>query len=722
MRQKARLALEHRLRPAGRLRAVCLQHVDPRRAGGLPGLLLRLAADGHGRLRVVGPRGTVQRVAGLQHLLRWRHPRVEVAEAGPGPVPAYADEQLELSPLLATEDGDDDDAGGPVDGGGWARLSDKLPVFAREGEVGAASAEVTRKTQALPGLPVVLCRLRSLESAVVFVDCSAHSDSPRDATAAEVREVAESHPVLQGVRAGTVACVAVFHLTEAAVAATPAYRDLVASLAGAGRRQFELWKTTDVSGFQASHRTAVKLRGLSARVFPGPPTESTDAAGTAGAAVGEVVDLFAAEAVAAAPDEEDGTAAKASSTELEELRALVGEVAGRPRFRGLERRMREVPGSDHAPARGPAPSNRSAAAALRDRLGGRQLGNAPDARAEASGSGGTTTAEWMDGTEVVFLGTGCAEPSKHRASSGILLRLPNGTSALLDAGEGTVGQMRKFFGPAAFQKEVDALAFVWISHKHADHAAGVPGLLRARGAAPSASGRPPPPPLRVVAPWPVHNWLRDSGFLEPAWTRGRWAFTHNSRLARTGEVDGFGLPCRDRGAGAGGLHARTELTQIASIRVKHCYDAYGLAVAHRSGWKLVYSGDLRAPCPDLVRAGRGCTLLIHEATFEDKLLQHAERKQHCTVSEAVRSAADMGAYRTVLTHFSQRYPGLPPGLPRGGPLGAEPIVAFDGMRLPLRLLPGAPLLTREVGAFLEEVGQAKARRGEGGAPEEDPLR
>ena len=732
MEHKARLALEHRLRPAGRLRAVCLQHVDPRRAGGLPGLLLRLAADGHGRLRVVGPRGTVQRVAGLQHLLRWRHPRVEVAEAGPGPGPAYADEQLELSPLLATEDGDNDDddnddseAGGAGEGGGWARLSDKLPVFAREGEVGAASAEGKRKTQALPGLPVVLCRLRALESAVVFVDCSAHSDSPRDATAVEVREVAESHPVLQGVRAGTVACVAVFHLTEAAVAATPAYRDLVASLAGEGRRQFELWKTTDVSGFQASQRTAVKLRGLSARVFPGPPTETADGAGGTGAAVGAVVDLSAAEAAAAAPDEEDGAgrdAAKASSsTELEELRALVEEVAGRPRFRGLERRMGEVPGSDHAPAGAPAPSNRSAAAALRDRLGGRQREKAKDARAEASGSGRAETAEWMDGTEVVFLGTGCAEPSKHRASSGILLRLPNGTSALLDAGEGTAGQMRKFFGPAAFQKEVDALAFVWISHKHADHAAGVPGLLRARGAAPSAPGRPAPPPLRVVAPWPVHNWLRDSGFLEPAWTRGRWAFTHNSRLARTGEVDGFGLPCRDRGAGAGGLHARTELTQIASIKVKHCYDAYGLAVAHRSGWKLVYSGDLRAPCPDLVRAGRGCTLLIHEATFEDKLLQHAERKQHSTVSEAVRSAADMGAYRTVLTHFSQRYPGLPPGLPRGGPLGAEPIVAFDGMRLPLRLLPGAPLLTREVGAFLEELRQAKARRGEGGAPEDNPV-
>lgn len=34
-------------------------------------------------------------------------------------------------------------------------------------------------------------------------------------------------------------------------------------------------------------------------------------------------------------------------------------------------------------------------------------------------------------------------------------------------------------------------------------------------------------------------------------------------------------------------------------------------------------------------------------------------KKHCTTSEAVASGAQAGAYRTLLTHFSQRYPKIP---------------------------------------------------------------
>ena len=34
-------------------------------------------------------------------------------------------------------------------------------------------------------------------------------------------------------------------------------------------------------------------------------------------------------------------------------------------------------------------------------------------------------------------------------------------------------------------------------------------------------------------------------------------------------------------------------------------------------------------------------------------------KRHCTTSEAVQSGAAAGAYRTLLTHFSQRYPKIP---------------------------------------------------------------
>ena len=55
------------------------------------------------------------------------------------------------------------------------------------------------------------------------------------------------------------------------------------------------------------------------------------------------------------------------------------------------------------------------------------------------------------------------------------------------------------------------------------------------------------------------------------------------------------------------------------MRAEHCADAWGLALAHRAGWSLVYSGDTR-PCARLQAAGRGCTLLIHEATFEPGLI------------------------------------------------------------------------------------------------------
>ena len=41
--------------------------------GGLGGLLMRLGADGHGELRLVGPRGGTRAAAcALRHLLRWR--------------------------------------------------------------------------------------------------------------------------------------------------------------------------------------------------------------------------------------------------------------------------------------------------------------------------------------------------------------------------------------------------------------------------------------------------------------------------------------------------------------------------------------------------------------------------------------------------------------------------------------------------------------------------
>lgn len=49
---------------------------------------------------------------------------------------------------------------------------------------------------------------------------------------------------------------------------------------------------------------------------------------------------------------------------------------------------------------------------------------------------------------------------------------------------------------------------------------------------------------------------------------------------------------------------------------------------------MVIIGDTR-PCAQLAEAGRGATLLIHEATFEDDMAHEAIAKAHSTTTEAL---------------------------------------------------------------------------------------
>lgn len=48
-------------------------------------------------------------------------------------------------------------------------------------------------------------------------------------------------------------------------------------------------------------------------------------------------------------------------------------------------------------------------------------------------------------------------------------------------------------------------------------------------------------------------------------------------------------------------------------------------------------------------------MLLHEATFSDELVAHAEKHGHCTISQAIEQSQKMNAKHTILTHFSTRY-------------------------------------------------------------------
>lgn len=61
-----------------------------------------------------------------------------------------------------------------------------------------------------------------------------------------------------------------------------------------------------------------------------------------------------------------------------------------------------------------------------------------------------------DQSQVLFLGTGSAEPSKYRGSAGLHVRLGPGRGFLLDAGEGSWGALVRHYGLEQARAEVRA--------------------------------------------------------------------------------------------------------------------------------------------------------------------------------------------------------------------------------------------------------------------------
>jgi ribonuclease Z len=226
---------------------------------------------------------------------------------------------------------------------------------------------------------------------------------------------------------------------------------------------------------------------------------------------------------------------------------------------------------------------------------------------------------------VTFLGTGAMCPAKYRNVAGILLRTRAGF-VLLDAGEGTTGQIRRKFGPDNCNYILQNLLCVWISHVHGDHHFGLYQLLQTRAGLCEV-------PIPLICNDAIANYMtvlqENSGF-------GSLRFVHYT--------------FKD-------VLAQGHLT-ITSIPVAHCPGSHGCVCDIDGGFRIAYSGD-RCPKDSFAKAVGRCDLLIHEATFTDDLAVSAAAKHHSTIGQALQTGRDCGAKYLVLTHFSQRYPKLP---------------------------------------------------------------
>ncbi|RHY33852.1 hypothetical protein DYB32_001367 [Aphanomyces invadans] len=225
---------------------------------------------------------------------------------------------------------------------------------------------------------------------------------------------------------------------------------------------------------------------------------------------------------------------------------------------------------------------------------------------------------------------------------------------------GTFGQLWRQFGPST-PSRLCSLKCIWVSHKHADHHCGLLRVLLERHRA-FAHSRMPVAPIVIIAPDAVLAYV------------ARWQAAWLTGVSMVSCTD-FNHP--QHALRPMVLHL-TGFLNMWSVPVHHCHDSYGLVLVTRAGMKLVYSGDTR-PCDRLIHEGFRPHVLIHEATFEDSMHDDAIRKKHSTVGEALNVGRRMQAHLVLLTHFSQRYPKLPPRQATGGEGSCG--FAFDGMQV-----------------------------------------
>lgn len=271
--------------------------------------------------------------------------------------------------------------------------------------------------------------------------------------------------------------------------------------------------------------------------------------------------------------------------------------------------------------------------------------------------------------DVVFLGTAGSMPTARRGPSATLVRR-GGERLLFDCGEGTQRQLlRSDVGLVDLHE-------VFLTHFHADHFLGLPGMLKTF----ALRGRDVP--LTLYGPRGLDELLHSlrrifgrltyevvvvelaAGAVLPrdgyelrsfAVRHGRdalgYALVEDERPGRfdVATADALGVPF---GPERGALQDGRSVT-LPDGRVVTAAEVLGET---RPGRKLVLTGDT-APSDEVVEAAFGADLLVHEATFCEDEAERAQETEHSTALEAARVARDAQVRLLALTHLSSRYGG-----------------------------------------------------------------
>ena len=272
--------------------------------------------------------------------------------------------------------------------------------------------------------------------------------------------------------------------------------------------------------------------------------------------------------------------------------------------------------------------------------------------------------------EAFVLGCGGMMPLPGRHLTSVLLRR-EGDLLLFDCGEGTQVSLRRL---NLRWKKISA---IFISHTHADHVTGLPGILMLSSQVDREE------PLYIIGPPNIRSYIESTRSVLEMYINYEIVIWEYSDPGVVFEGDGFRVrsfplvhtrPCygyvmeeeqrpgvfyplkaRELGIPEGPLWAKLQGGDSVQLE----------------GGELVTSGQVMGPSRRVRKFGYvtdtlynrriarevgGCDLLICEGMFANELAESAREKKHLTAEQAARIATDAGEVNQLgLIHYSPRY-------------------------------------------------------------------
>ena len=282
--------------------------------------------------------------------------------------------------------------------------------------------------------------------------------------------------------------------------------------------------------------------------------------------------------------------------------------------------------------------------------------------------------------DVLFVGTAASVPSARRGLPATLVRR-GGDRLLFDCGEGTQRQLVRSTGLVELEE-------VFITHFHADHVLGLPGMLK------TFALRQRERELTVYGPAGLRGLFKA---LQPI--VGRLSFPlalvelePNDELERDGyRIAAFGVDHAGPSIGYAlvedprpgqfdpdrarelGVEFGPDFGRLQRGEVVNGVQPGQVMGEMRRGRKVVLTGDT-APSDMTRLVAWEADLLVHEATFMEDEVERAAETRHSTAAQAAELAAAAGVQMLALTHISPRY--------AGGEVREEARARFDNVIVP----------------------------------------